>query len=334
MMTRRIVLLALMILVGASRSLAQSDKPFEVLIATWRGCEEACQGVTDYLLSLEPEIVVRYRDAERERARVRDILNEARRAKVDLIVSWGTSVTLEMAGTLATLDDPAFNHDIPQVFMIVADPVGAGIVEDLDATGRKNLTGTYNRVPEKVNVDTLRRLLPEIDTLGLLYNENEKNSVVKRDELAELLPGMSVALVDLAIELGPDGSPMPEDIGPAVRRLKNSGADAMYVGSSSFLRSNAAVLGAAARGAGLPLISPYEEMVRDGNALISVAARYYDIGQLAGRQAEAILVGGSEAGDLPVARMQNFALTVNLDFAKEVGVWPPIDLLEFADIVK
>src|SRR3546814_20558397 len=70
--------------------------------------------------------------------------------------------------------------------MIVADPVGASIVESLEHTGRPNLTGTYNRVPEAVNIETIRAYLPSFKRLGLLYNSDEKNSVLKRDEIAAL----------------------------------------------------------------------------------------------------------------------------------------------------
>src|SRR5690554_2059209 len=155
---------------------------YKVLIATWRGCEEACQGFTDYLNDEGVGAEIMQRDADQEDEALPAILAEARAADVDLILSWGTSVTQGIAGTLAGRDDPAFNNDIPQVFMIVADPVGSGIVESLDRTGRPNITGTYNRMPEEVIIQTIRNYLPEFNRLGLLYNANEINSVLKRDE--------------------------------------------------------------------------------------------------------------------------------------------------------
>ncbi|MCR8723480.1 ABC transporter substrate-binding protein [Frigidibacter sp. ROC022] len=305
-----------------------------ILFATWRGCEEACHGVVDYLSETAPDAEVVILDADRNHDRLKGIVAEARSKDVDLIISWGTTVTLATAGTLSDLNDPSFNHEIPQVFMIVADPVGSGIIETLDDTGRGNLTGTYNRVPENVTVDTLRRILPDMKSLGLLYNPNEKNSILKRDELAELLPSLGVRLVDHAFELSEEGAPQIEDIAGQVKWLKQAGAEAIYVGSSSFLRANASIFGAAAKDAALPVISPYEEMVQNGDALISVAARYYDVGQLAGQQAAAILVDGKSAGSLPVARIKDFAITVNLDFSREIEIWPPIDLLGIADIVR
>ena len=182
-------------------------------------------------------------------------------------------------------------------------------------------------------IATIRRILPGFRRLGLLYNENEPNSVLKRDELAALSDAGGFELIALPMPLDSSGLPSPEDIAPMTRALMSRGAEILHIGSSSFLRANGALLGNAARSIELPVISPYEDLVRDGHALISVAARYYDVGRLAGRLAEAILFEGRVPGSLPVARMTEFAITVNLSVGKEIGLLPPIDLLGVAEIV-
>lgn len=305
-----------------------------VFLVTWRGCEDACKGLKDYLNGLGHEVEIAERDVGRDKSILPEVLAEARAAKPDLIVSWGTSVTRGLAGTMSQLDDPAFNHDIPQVFMIVADPVGSGIVASLEETGRPNITGTYNRIPETVTIETIRRILPDFRRLGLLYNEDETNSIRKKEELESLAASAGFELVALPIARGDDGSPLAEDIAPKMRELKKAGAEFVYVGSSSFLRANSALFGAAVRDTKLPALSPYEKMVHEGAALLSVAARYYDVGQLAGQQAKAILFDGVRAGDLPVLRMTQFAFTLNLSVARDIGVFPPISLLQIAETVE
>src|SRR3546814_537122 len=170
------------------------------------------------------------------------------------------------------------------IFMIVADPVGASIVESLEHTGRPNLTGTYNRVPEAVNIETIRAYLPSFKRLGLLYNSDEKNSVLKRDELAALTDELGFQLIAREIPLGDDGEPRAEQIAPQLAELKAAGVDFLYLGSSSFLRKHRDILTGAALDQGIPVLSPYEELVRESRALMSVAARYYDVGRLAGEQ--------------------------------------------------
>jgi putative ABC transport system substrate-binding protein len=306
---------------------------YKIMIATWRGCEEACQGFQDYLTERGVEAEFALRDAGQEKEALPAILAEARAEGVDLILTWGTSVTLGIGGTLAQADDPAFNYDIPAVFMIVADPVGAGIVESLEHTGRRNITGTYNRVPEAVNIETIRAYLPNFRRLGLLYNSDEENAVLKRDEIAALSEAMDFELIAREIPLDRDGEPQAEKIAAEVAELKAVGVDFLYLGSSSFLRKNRDVLTGAAVDNGIPVLSPYEELVRESQALISVAARYYDVGRLAGEQAEKILVGGVDVGALPVARMTDFAVVINMAVARKLRPFPPIDLLQIAETV-
>jgi putative ABC transport system substrate-binding protein len=307
---------------------------YKIMIVTWRGCEEACQGVQDYLKEHVVDAEIILRDAGRKKRHLSEFRAEARAKSVDLVLTWGTSVTSGIAGTLADLKNSNFNHDIPHVFMIVADPVGAGIVKGLERTGRRNVTGTYNRVPEDVNIETIRAYLPGFKRLGLLYNTNEKNSVLKRKEVAALTDKMGFELIALELPLGDDGRPRVEDIAPRMEALKKAKVDFLYLGSSSFLRKNRDVVTRSAVDNGIPMLSPYEQLVRKSQALISVAARYYEVGRLAGAQAEKVLVGRVVPGDLPVARMTNFAVVINMDVAKKLKLFPPLDLLQVAETVK
>jgi putative ABC transport system substrate-binding protein len=307
---------------------------YKIMIVTWRGCEEACQGVQDYLKEHVVDAEIILRDAGRKKRHLSEFRAEARAKSVDLVLTWGTSVTSGIAGTLADLKNSNFNHDIPHVFMIVADPVGAGIVKGLERTGRRNVTGTYNRVPEDVNIETIRAYLPGFKRLGLLYNTNEKNSVLKRNEVAALTDKMGFELIALELPLGDDGRPRVEDIAPRMEALKKAKVDFLYLGSSSFLRKNRDVVTRSAVDNGIPMLSPYEQLVRKSQALISVAARYYEVGRLAGAQAEKVLVGRVVPGDLPVARMTNFAVVINMDVAKKLKLFPPLDLLQVAETVK
>jgi putative tryptophan/tyrosine transport system substrate-binding protein len=307
--------------------------PRKVMIVSWTGCEEACQGVQAHLRERGMDVRFLLRDAAQRKDALPGFVQEARAERVDVIVTYGTSATRGIAGTLAERSQPAFAGGIPKVFMIVADPVGVGLVRSLEAPGRDDLTGTYNRVPERVNIETMRAYRPGFRRLGLLFHDDEPNSVIKRDELAALAGSMGFELVALPLPRGVDGRPQPADIAPQVHKLKAAGVDFVYVGSSSFLRDNADLLTGAANALGLPLLSPYESMVRDGDALLSVAARYEEVGRLAGAQVERILRRRDRLGELPVVRMDRFAVVVNVRVARRIKQFPPIELLQVAETV-
>lgn len=335
-MTRRFIVIALIAILAffaGHIGSAQAGKKV-IFVFTWRGCEEACNGFKDFIAEKNIDADVIVRDVGRDKSKIPGFLEEARSKKADLIVSWGTSVTLGTAGTLDDVNNPRFNNDIPQVFMIVADPVGARIVKSLEETGRKNVTGTFNRVPEAVNINTIRSYMPTFKTLGLLYNKNERNSVLKHKEIGALAKKMKFKLEALELPLGPDGKPRKEDVLAKIAELKKSGVDFIYLGSSSFLRKNGDLFTSLAVENGIPVLSPYERLVRASHALLSVSARYNEVGKLAGRQAEKILVEGKTPGDIPVLRMTRFAYVVNMEIAKELNLFPPLAVLEFAETVK
>lgn len=318
---------------AASLAASAFAADYKVMITLWTGCEDTCRGFQDQLTESGHTIEFLLRDAGRDKTLLPGFRAEARDQKVDLVLTYGTSDTRGVAGTLDDLGDPSFNHDIPHVFTLVSDPVGAHIVESLEHPGRPNVTGTYNRVPETVNIETIHAYMPDFQHLGLLYNANEQNSVLKRNELTALAKEMGFEFTAVALPLGADGSPRTEDIAPGMAELGAAGVDFVYLGSSSFLDINGAAFTGAAVGNGLPVLSPYENHVRDAQALISVAARDYDVGRLAATQAGKILFDGATPGDLPVARMTDFAIVINMDVARKLKLFPPLDLLQVAETV-
>lgn len=324
-------LISIAVLLGSVTSGNAASKL--IYVALWRGCEEVCIGFQDYVSETGLDTKFVLRDAGQDKTKLAGFLKEAREMKADLILSWGTSVTLGIAGTLEDIDNPKFNNDIPQVFTVVADPVGAHIVESLENTGRRNITGTFNRVPEMVNINTIRSYKPTFERLGLLYNSNEPNSLQKRDEIMALSKTLNFDLVALELKLGNDGEPRVDDIVIKVAEFKDRGVDFIYLGSSSFLRKNGEAFTHAAVENGIPVLSPYEELVRKSDALLSIASSYYDLGKLAGEQARKILMDNNVPENIPVLQMTDFAYVVNMKVAQKLNLYPPVEILQFAETV-
>lgn len=247
---------------------------------------------------------------------------------------YGTSVTLGVIGRLTDADNPRYLNDIPVVFTVVADPFGTKIAESFERSGRPNVAGTFNRVPEAVHVEVIRQYDPTFKKLGLLYNANERNSVIKKDELAALTPILGVELVALELDPGNDGPPDPATIPKRMAELREQGVRWMYLGSSSYLRLNGKLYTTSAVENGIAIISPYESLVREQYALLSIAARYRDVGVLAADQALRILRDGAKPGDLPIVRATDFAYVVNMEVAKKLDLIPPFEFLQVADAVR
>ena len=325
-----ITLAAVLAVALASAAAAETKRIYGIF---YEGCEHVCEGFKAALADsgFDAELVVR--DIAMDKSVLPRAVEEARALPADLVLTYGTSVTLGTIGTLANADDPRYLNDIPAVFTMVADPFGSNIAAGFDGSGRPNVAGTFNRVPEAVNIEVIRQYDRSFGKLGLLYNNDEANSVAKRNEIAGIAPSLGIELVALELDPGNPGQPDPATIAERLAELRKHGVRWVYLGSSSFLSRNGAAFTEAAVENGLAVVSPYESMVRDHKALLSIAAREEDVGRLAAEQTLRILRDGVTPGDLPIVRATEFAYVVNMDVARQLNLFPPFAFMQAAEVV-
>jgi len=329
-----IVLLFGVPLLSAFQVSAQnSQKPFDIYMIVWRGCEDACKGFQDYFRERDIEVNFTLRDAARDKKRLPGFVQEAKKMKVDLVLTWGTSVTAGTVGRLGKVNPDVHLTDIPVVFMIVADPIGAKIIESYESSGRWNITGTRNRVPEEVQMKAIGAYR-KFKRIGLIYNTNEQNSVLNAKTMRSVAKKMEFELVEAALDLNESGKPTVKSIPLKIAELKEKNVDFIYVGSSSFLMANRDQFTSAALEMGMPVAAAYEAMAAKSNALLAVACRYYNVGKLAGYQAEQILVEKIPPGDIPIRSLSRFSYVVNMKTAKRLKLFPPLTVLRYAEVIE
>lgn len=317
---------------SASNDAVTRSDDLRILMVTWRGCEDACRGFLDYVAGWDAGVSVIMRDADTDASRLAEFVAEVDELQPDLMVTWGTSVTLGMIGTLDD-DEGPFVTDVPTVFMIVADPVGARIVESYQRSGRTYVTGTRNRVPEETQLRVISEYLP-VERIGMVYNDNEVNAVLNAAEIRRLASERGIEVFERVLAKDASGAPLVDDIPQAMADIARNEVDILYVGSSSFIVANAEAFTASALDHGLPVATAYEALVRDAHALIAVASPYYNVGQLAGYQAERILLQNRTPGDLEILGLDRFTVLVNLDSAKALELYPPLLVLRYAEVVE
>jgi putative ABC transport system substrate-binding protein len=217
--------------------------------------------------------------------------------------------------------------------MIVADPVGAKIIESYESSGRPHITGTRNRVPEEVQMKAIRAYR-DFKRIGLIYNTNEQNSVLNVKTMRSVAKKMQFELVEAALDLNESGKPTLESIQRKIAELKEKNVDFIYVGSSSFLMAHRDQFTSTALEMGMPVAAAYEAMAAKSNALLAVASRYYNVGKLAGYQAEQILVEKIAPGDIPIRSLSRFSYVINMRTAKRLKLFPPLSVLRYAEVIE
>ncbi|MDA5093694.1 ABC transporter substrate-binding protein [Aliiroseovarius sp. KMU-50] len=309
--------------------------PKKIYAVTWEGeCEHSCKGFIETIENsgFDAEVILRL--SHQDKSKFPGFIEESRQLGADLVATYGTSVTLGLLGRKSDDGNPQFINGVPGVFWYVADPFGTGIAESFDGSGRAHIAGTFNRVPEAVNIRTIRSIKPDFQHLGILYNGNERNSLIKVEEHRVLSQELGYDFTAIELDPGNAGVPDPALISTRMQELSDAGVDFIYLGSSSYLRIHAEVFTEAAVEKGLPILSPYEELVRENKALVSIAARAYDVGREAAEQTLKILRDGDTPGDLPIARITDFAYVVNMEVARKLKIFPPVEILQVAETIK
>ena len=119
-----------------------------------------------------------YQNAGGDPATSTTIANTFASQQVDLIFSLGTSAS-QQALPVAT------NAEIPLVFGIITDPIGAGLVSDVS-------TGSSSALPMETQVDLLEELIgSELNAdnrVAFLYTTDEDNSVASLGRLQDVAP--------------------------------------------------------------------------------------------------------------------------------------------------
>ncbi|MCL2699294.1 MAG: hypothetical protein FWE68_03190 [Defluviitaleaceae bacterium] len=166
---------------------AQNNEPEEFTIGILSGAqipafELGTPGFMDRLTELmEAEgkrVSFTYQNAAGDPAMSTTIANTFAAQQVDLIFSLGTSAS-QQALPVAT------NAEIPLVFGIITDPVGAGLLSDISS-------GSSSALPMSTQVDLLEELLGrELNAenrVAFLYTTDEDNSVASLGRLQAVSP--------------------------------------------------------------------------------------------------------------------------------------------------
>lgn len=322
-------LISIVLLAGMLSGASAADHT--VMMILFRGVTAAENGFTDYLKSrLSVDFVTR--DIGGDPSNLPAILEEAKRTRPDLIYAFGTTVAVGTVGAIGKIDPAHHIADIPVVFNIVADPVGAGLVKEFGASGR-NVTGVSHLVPLRDQLKVMERFKP-VKKLGVIYNSYEANSLLTVVALRKLAGEFHFKLEEISIFPSEGTKPNKDDIATATRDLLAAQPDFIYLPSDSSLIPQAALVVDLATARSVPVISATEAPIRRQRALLGLVSNYYNAGTFAGYKAEQILTGKTSASLTPIETLKRFSLVVNMTTATKLGIYPPMDMLKLAELVR
>ncbi len=228
-------------------------------------------------------------------------------------------------GAVAVVPLLQVTRTVPIVFPIVADPVGAGIVDSLARPGG-NATGfmTYEFSIGGKWLELLKQIAPGVTRVAVLRDATQGGGT-------GLFAAIQTVAPSLRVEVNPVNMRDAGEIERAVAafaRAPNGGLILTASGSSQLHRDLIITLAARHK---LPAVY-YERFFIAAGGLISYGPDYIDQFRRAAGYVDRILKGEKPA-DLPVQAPVKYETALNLKTAKALGLEVPASLLARADEV-
>ena len=247
---------------------------------------------------------------ERFRTLARDLVD----AKPDAIIA---------VLALGAVELKKLTDTIPIVFVLVADPVGFGLVKSLSQPGG-NATGTSLMTIDLSGkrLELFKEAVPNLSRVAILTDVTDPF----RDRLVKAYQASGERL---GISLWPVVIKTPDDLEPAFSKIAQAGASGIIFGAGGVLFVQRDRIGALALAHKLPVMAHIAEEVPPG-LLMSYGQDFPDFFRRAVAYVDKILKGAKPA-DLPVEQPTKFKLVLNLKTAKALGLTFPQSLIVSAD---
>ena len=266
------------------------------------------QGLADAGLVEGEDFVVDYQNAGFDNAIAAQIGQNFSATNVALMCAIATP---SATACFAAAED----KDIPVVFTAITDPVEAG----LDSG---NVTGTSDKLPVEAQLDLIRKLQPDADTLGIIYTTSEPNSVSAIAEYQEKCGdfGFTVEVIGVTAQ---------SEVTQAADTLISKGVDCFSNLTDNNVVGVLPSILEKTDEAGIPIYGSEVEQVKLG-CVAAAGIDYVELGRQTGMMAAKILTGEASASDMPYETISEYGIYINSAAIEALGVTLPENVAEKA----
>ncbi|MFR8033357.1 MAG: ABC transporter substrate-binding protein [Lachnospiraceae bacterium] len=260
------------------------------------------EGYMEKLKELYPdrEVEFVYENAQGDASALNTICQQMADSDLDAIATIATPASQAMVNM--EIDTPVF-------FVAVSDPVGAGLITDMEKPD-KNATGTSNAIPVEDIFALCDELTPGCETYGLLYNTSEANSVSTVEKAKEYLDSKGISYVEQVVTNS-------SEVQQAAQALMGQ-VDAVFVPNDSMIQSAMSLVTEEAREAKVPVYGSSAVMVESG-AFATIAISDKEIGAMTAEMTAEYL-NGTAVTDIPSIVVPASSTVINQTTADALGI--------------
>ena len=266
--------------------------------------------LTDSGYKLNENLTVQYKSAQGSSATAAQIARQFIAAKPDVIVAIATPSAQATA---------AATKQIPVVFAGITDPVAAKLIKNWQPTGT-NITGVSDYQEIVPQIDFMKKIVPNVKSVGYIYSPSEINSTVVLKNLQTHLAKQNISLIAVPAQ-------RTADISTAANTLKGK-VDLIYTTTDNNVVSAYESLVKFANENKIPLLASFPDAIERG-AVAAYGMSYYDVGRQSGKLVVRILKG-EKPGNIAPELGQSLRLVINADAAKKQGVNLSTEIIQSA----
>ena len=272
-------------------------------------CREGfLQGLEEAGLKEGVDFEVDYRNADFDDTMTTQIGDAFSAEDADLMVGIATN-------SAVACFNAAEDKDIPVIFTAITDPVGA----HLDSG---NITGTSDALPVAGQLELIRALQPDADTVGIIYTTSEPNSVYSVGIYEDLA-------ADYGFTIDAVGVTSQAEVPQAVDQLIADGVDCLSNLTDNNVVGVLTSILEKTDEAGIPVYGSEVEQVKLG-CVAGAGLDYVQLGIQTGKMAAKVLTGEATCEDLPYETIENYGLYINSDSLSALGITVPEDIAQSA----
>jgi putative ABC transport system substrate-binding protein len=263
------------------------------------------------------------RDVQIDYRRTGGDAERTRRYAAELVALAPDAILAVGAATMAALQQTT--HSVPVVFVLLLDPVGAGVVESLSRPGG-NATGfmPYEYGFSGKWLELLKEIAPRVTQVAVLRDAATSSGPAQFAAIQAVAPS-------LGVELSPIGVRDADEIERSISVFARLPMRGLIVTGSALTAVHHDLIVTLAARHKLPAVY-FQRFFITAGGLISYGDDYVDQFRRAAGYVDRILKGEKPA-DLPVQAPTKYELVINLKTAKALGIDVPPQLLARADEV-
>lgn len=247
---------------------------------------------------------VSYDNCNADAAVMEQIITDFQADGVDLMVGVATPVAMRMQALTE-------GTDIPVVFSAVSDPVGAELVESMDAPGA-NLTGTSDYLDTASIMNLILAANPDTAKIGLLYDQGQDSSTSAIAEAKAYLDEKGIEYVERT-------GTTTDEVQLAADALVADGVDAVFTPTDNTIMTAELSIYETFIEAGIPHYTGADSFALNG-AFVGYGVDYANLGVETADMIADILMNDADPAVTAVRTFDNGTATVNTETCEALGL--------------